>query len=302
MEGSAQGRLTVKIQYKEYEQGEFSDTRPLTIDETIQLIAAYPWDEQRDHLAIGLTNPSVTIEGPDNDYLKLSPFYNNKFALHYFDKEHHLYTQSFDQPSSAYPAIRSFFETHPFGPAGFRKETTWLQSNKGHFSTGSFRYVLNPAKFGMPSFIALYLLLAATLGAFGFGRLWIGLGLIWLAGFLAIISGITALAINHYRAAKGNILIISRGKDEFSFGPIGSPETFSKKDIKEIRTYGMRGRGGSYPSLTDVAIVFTNDRLIEISCLMIRQMDLIAKFPHCPHTETHTLFPFIARDAAIPSV
>jgi len=301
MEGSTQGRLTVKLQYKEYEEGEFTDIRSLTSDETIQLVAGYPWDTQRDHLAIGLTNPSVTIEGPSADFLKLSPFYNNKFALHYFDKVQHLYTQSFDQPSSAYPAIRSFFETQPFEPKGFRKEITWLQNNKGHFSTGNFHYVSDPARFALPVFIVVYLLFVAVVGAFGFGRFWIGWGLIWLLAFLAIASGIVALMINHFRAAKGNVLIASKGKDEFSFGPIGSPEKFSKKDIREIRTYGMRSKGG-YPVLTYLEIVFTDDWLIDIPCVMIRQPYLIRKFPDCPQSEIHSLFPFIARDVAIPSV
>jgi hypothetical protein len=301
MEGSAQNKLTVKLQYKDYEEGEFTDTLPRTAEETLQLIATYPWEAQRDHLVISLTNPSVTIEGPDNDYLKLSPFYNNKFALHYFDSDRHLYTQSFDRLSAAYPPIRSFFETQPFDLTGFKKETTWLQSNKGHFTTDNFHYVLDPAKFIYPSFLVLYLLFAGILGTFGFGLLWIGFGLIWLAVFLLLISRIAALAVNHYHAAKGNLLILSKGKDEFSFGPIESPALFSKKDIREIRTYGMRGKGGGYSSLTCVEIVFTDDRLIKISCLMIRQMDLKAKFPHCPQSEIKTLFPFITSSSATPS-
>lgn len=92
---------TVKLQYKDYEEGEYISAMPRTAEATVQLINSYNWDEQRDHLAIGLTNPSVTIEGLDNDYLKLSPWYNGKFVLHYFDREHHLYTRSFDRLSEA---------------------------------------------------------------------------------------------------------------------------------------------------------------------------------------------------------
>ncbi|HEY4206961.1 MAG TPA: hypothetical protein VGM31_09115, partial [Puia sp.] len=30
----------------------------------------------RDHIAIGPTNPSITIQGASGDYLKLTPYYN----------------------------------------------------------------------------------------------------------------------------------------------------------------------------------------------------------------------------------
>ena len=105
------------------------------------------------------------------------------------------------------------------------------------------------------------------------------------------------LIINHVQAALGKVLILSRGKDEFSFGPASSPTTFDKKDIREIFTYGRRYRGG-YAALTKVEIHFTDDRIIDISCLLIRYEDLAAKFPNCQQTVIPTTFPFFVSSQA----
>jgi hypothetical protein len=292
MEGSTQSRLTriVKLQYKDYETGEYSGAQPRTTEDTLQLIAAYPWAEQRDHLAIGLTNPSVTIEGPDNDYLKLSPWYNGKFVLHYFDKEHHLYTHPLDQPTDAAPFILAFFSDTSFDCSSFKKEITWLQDNNSQFRTQSFHYTIRLRTVIGQCLLGLYVLILSSgffiLSHFSIFFIILPLAmLIWLAGFGALI-------LNHYRAAKDKVLILSKGKQEFSFGPPTALATFNKKDIREIITYGRRSKG-SYISLTRVEIDFSYGRTLDISCLIIPQEQLIAKFPNCPKSEVPTTFPFI---------
>ena len=297
MEGSTQSRLTriVKLQYKEYETGEYSDAQPRTAEDTLQLIAAYPWAEQRDHLAIGLTNPSVTIEGPGNDYLKLSPWYNGKFVLHYFDKEHHLYTHPLDQPTDAAPFILAFFTDIPFDCSSFKKEITWLQDNNSQFRTQSFHYTLRTMTVVGQSLLALYLLILSS--AF----LILTHFSIWFIlppmAIYLLLARFGTLLLNHYRAAKDKVLILSKGKQEFTFGPPEALVTFDKKDIQEIITYGRRSKGSFVP-LTRVEINFSDGRTLDISCLIIPQEKLIAKFPHCPKSEVGKTFPFITPASA----
>jgi hypothetical protein len=50
-----------KLQYKTYEKGEFSDEKARSLEETIQLIKNFPWEEQRGG-DVQLTGPSVTIQ------------------------------------------------------------------------------------------------------------------------------------------------------------------------------------------------------------------------------------------------
>jgi len=47
MEGKTQNQLISKVQYKNFEPGEFTDRRGRTYDETIALIEAFPWSQQR---------------------------------------------------------------------------------------------------------------------------------------------------------------------------------------------------------------------------------------------------------------
>jgi hypothetical protein len=299
MEGNPQIELKVKLQYKNYEEGEFSNSQFRTAEDTIGLIAAYPWVEQRDHLAIGLTNPSVTIEGPNDDFLKLSPYYNGKWVIHYFDAGSHLYTQSFSQLADTYPLITSFFGNKPFDLAGLKKETSWLQSNAGHFQTGNFLYVLKPTKFLRPASAAIYFIVFGTLTAVSFGHFFPWAGISALVFFLFFVLRIVALGINHYRAAKDKLLIISRGKDEFSFGPSGAPVKFNKKDIREMITYGMKGRGG-YSPFTRIEIRLVNGGSLDISCLLIQQTELAAKILDCPKSTVNKAFPFITPSAVTP--
>jgi hypothetical protein len=274
---------------------------PRTADATVQLINTYPWDQQRDHLAIGLTNPSITIEGIDNDYLKLSPWYNGKFVLHYFDRTHHLYTRSFDHLSDATPLIRTYFASSPPDLSTFKKEITWLQSNTAHFRTVEFIYSMRLARLTSVALLALYtLFISATFTGVVIQHPPFYPILLMPLVLLFLIIRLAMVAVNHYRSAKDKVLIISRGKQEFSYGPAATPERFNKNDIKEIITYGRRAKGG-FTALTRVEIRFLDGRCINISCLMIPQETLTAKFPHCSRSEVGTTFPLIIPSAAVPS-
>lgn len=77
--------LISKLQYKNYERGEFSNSEMRTAEETIQLIKDYPWDEQRQLASVELTCPSVTIEHYTGKFLKIGPYFGGKFCLYLSD-------------------------------------------------------------------------------------------------------------------------------------------------------------------------------------------------------------------------
>ena len=85
--------LNTKIQHINFEPGEFVDIKKRTYEETISCIDNFHWENERDHLQISLTNPSVTIESDINNFLKFGVFYNGKFVLHYFNGYKELYTK-----------------------------------------------------------------------------------------------------------------------------------------------------------------------------------------------------------------
>jgi len=304
MDGESQEQLVSKIQYKDFEPGEFTDRQERTCAQTITLIEQFPWDTERDHLVVSLTNPSVTIEGPGGDYLKLALYFEGKFVLHYFNSKHHLYTRSLPRFQDAYPYIQSFFETAHFQPDGLRLETTWLQKNSIHFQDGNFNYVMKPLKI-LPWAVGItiycfFFIFACLEGAFTLPGPVKILFLLIPSALLFLCIGISLLFLNHYRSAKDKVLILSKGKDLFFYGSKDSPTPWHKKDILDVVTYGRRGRGG-YPMLTRIAINFKDGQSIDISCLILRQEILVAKFPHCSQQLEKISFASIPPSAAIPS-
>ncbi len=305
MEGEAQKRLITKVQYKNFEPGEFTDRQPRTAEETIHLIEAFPWQEQRDHLHIGLTGPSVSIEGADGDFLKLALYYNDKFVLYYVDVNHHLYSHSFIDYHDAYPYIRTFF-VNGAAPAGFKDEQTLFQHVSVHFKDQDFSYTIGRSgRFAVVIAVQCAALLGILICS---AALLIALGRQPAAGYLLILPAIlaflwtwgVAVAINHYQAGKNKVLVISRGKDEFSYGPLSGPETFNKKDIMDVTTYGGHRRGGGYSILTRVQINFNDGRSIDISCLLIPQEKLVAKLWNSTQRIGSLRYAFIPAGAASP--
>ena len=296
--------LISKVQYKNFEPGEFTDRQQRNYEQTIALIEQFPWDKERDHLVVSLTNPSVTIEGPFGDFLKLALYYHDKFVLYYYNEGKQLYTASFAHYPDAYPAIRSFYENPSAVPDGFKLENTWMQHNGIHFQDGNFHYAMNPLKI-FPWAIAaafmcllfLFSLLQFILGPPGRSTsIW---PLLIILPLLVLFYGgrLLLLFLNHYRSAKGKILILSKGKDLFFYGPRDEPLPFHKKDILKVVTYGRRGRNG-YPMLTKVVIDFKDGQSLNISCMMLQRDTFVSKFPECPKEDIQITFSFIPAAAS----
>lgn len=293
--------LLVKLQYKNFEPGEFTGQQKCSYEQTIALIESFPWEAQRDHLRVGLTSPSVTIQDEKGNHLKFSLYYNGKFVLYFFDSDKHLFSHSFDKLSTAYPFIHDFFTSPTFNPAGFKKETNWLQRTSIHFVTSEFHYAFTSSTLVKMTVAGLLILFVATVWTLGFFMLtrispafWIIPITLWI-----ILARVAALAANHYRYAKNKILILSRGKDEFSINHGFSQKKYYKKDIRQLITYGRRGRNG-YPRLTRVEILFADGTSLDISCLLISQELMMSKFPGIQQSTVGKFFPFINRGVSTP--
>jgi hypothetical protein len=302
--------LISKIQYRNYEPGEFIEDKERSCDETIHLIETFPWEEQRDHLAISLTNPSVTIQTPDNNYLKLAPFYQGKYVLHYFNTRQQLFTRSFQTCQETYPLIRSFFEPGPFDLTGFHRENTWAQHTAVHFITKDFTFRINP----QPTLTyACFGLIATIVFIYQFFHTAYvkqpSSSLQLFAWFFSLIltflwSRLIALFINHYSSAWGKILILSKGKNIFYYGPETRPEPFDKNDIANVITYGAKGRYGresTHGRLTRVEILFKSGDFLNISCLLMMHDDLINRLAPTVRNFEPNIFPFIPLSSSIPS-
>jgi hypothetical protein len=296
--------LITKAQYGNFEQGEFTERKQRSYEETIQLIEAFPWEEQRRNLQVNLTGASITIEGKDGNFLKLALYYHGKFILYYLDADHRLFEQSYLKCSDTYSFILAFFRDGA-APVDFKQQHTFLQNVSTHFKDRDFSYRMTPGK----------ITALALLGCF-FGLMlssWIpivtvrglptaSLPFLILPAVMSIfLIGQVPLTINHYRAARGRLLVISAGKSEFFYGPAHLPKSYDKSEILEMVTYGMRGRGGGYNWLTRVELSLRNGTSINISCLIISRSALTGKLPACPQREKKVLFPFIPLSASIPS-
>jgi len=279
--------LISKLQYKEFEPGEFVACQSRSYEDTITAIENFPWEREREHIYIHLTNPSVTIENGNGTYLKLALFYNNKYVLHFFDSGQTLYTKSFILLSDSYIYIKKFFAGGEFDTNDFKKENTWMQHNQKHFVTCDFRYEVTPdsAKkylvnkngftFIMSTIIAAPLLaLAIKTGS---------LGICIFALFTLLLVNMPGiiLFLNYYRFAKSKILIMSRGNDTFYFGNSHNPIEFDKKNIKFITIIHLGRRYDEPGNRTLVIIRFNDGSTIHIPNIFINYIPLLSKLYNC---------------------
>jgi hypothetical protein len=279
MQETSENQLPVKVQFKNFEPGEFTDRQNRTYEETISLIEAFPWEDQRDHLKVDLTNPSITLEGPDSDYLKLGVFYNGKFVLHYFDRTHQIFTKSFTNYTDAYPYVRHYYTDYPFDTTDLKREP-W-KAKKIHFINGNFRYFLTGESiFGFLLFTSgMNFILTLFLLAVPFYHPDTALlTLTFMLPMSFLIGGGLNLILfaNYYHQAKGKVLIMSKGNDEFWYGPSDAPDKFDKKEIVQVTLYENSGR-----SLTSgfarIEIQFKDTRCLNISNLLINRQALLDK-------------------------
>ena len=294
-------KLISKIQYKNFEAGEFVEVQERSYDDTIKLIENFPWNKQRDKIVIDLTNPSITIEGKNNDFLKYALFFNQKYVIHYFNVAQILFTKSFVDLRGGYEYIKRYFDQPMLDTTDFKEESTWLQHNLKHFVTQDFNYILTKKSIrnyllstsGMNfclSIVFLIFVLSKGLNSINF----IGVMVILLAMFI-IGGGIHLMVFfNYYNYVKDKILIMSKGNDNFYFGNIDSPVKYDKRDILQYTTIRSRGSRNQFSGFAIILIEFKNGTVLKIPNLLVDYTSLEQKLFEYPRIDKNK-FPYLRK-------
>lgn len=298
--------LITKIQYRNYEPGEFSDSKARTYEDTILLIENFPWQQQREHLIVSPTGPSITIESGLGEYLKLALYYEGKFVLYYLDATGHLYTKSFPAYRESFPWIQSFFEQR-FTTDDLKLEQHWPHGKLIHFRDMDFSY--SPKILGILTSIALFAVLCLFLLTSTFGlllttvlpkpQIYIVPPIFFLLLSLLLVR--MALFINYYLVARDRSLVLSRGNDIFYYGPAGNLQRFDKKDIREIVVYGSGSRRLEIDGFIRIEMQSVTTPCIYIPYMVLHKGPLLSKLAGYPQREKFSFFPFIPLSSPVPS-
>lgn len=292
-------KLVSKIQYKNFEVGEFIEEKERSYEETIELIENFPWESQREKIVIDLTNPSITIHGKRNDYLKLAVFFNGKFVVYYLDQKSTLYKKSYFHLQDAYPFIEEFFASSRFSTAMLKKENTVFKDNLKHFPSQDFRYEVtrNSGKkyllstssinFGFTGVMLFLFLLKFNAQVNFIGALVLSLIIFLIGGGLNLI-----LFFNYYKYAKNLVLIMSKGNDVFIFGSKEHPQRYNKSDIFQVTVSKVNSSRHPVASFVVVTLELSSSPNIEIPNLLIDEYALLIKLDGIPRVDRNK-FPMI---------
>lgn len=276
--------LITKIQYKNFEPGEFVEVQKRTYEETIRLIEEYPWNIQREKFMGGLTNPSVTIEGRNGDYLKLAVFFNQKYVLLYLENNLRIFSLSFKSLQDGYAYIKCFFEQPVFDLTDFKKESIWFENKLKHFVTQDFRYELTTQSIkkywlsvrGFNIIVpAFFLIVMAVVLRNAIVFLWPGIIFIWGAVMPL------RLFFIYYNYAKDKVLIMSKANDTFYFGSFDDMVKYDKKDILKCTIVKTSRSRSIYNGFAVVKLEFVNGTMLSLPNLLIDHRALEDKLFQC---------------------
>lgn len=268
--------LTSKLQYKTYEKGEFSDEQGRSLEETLALIKAFPWDEQRG-ADVQLTGPGVVIEGPTGDYLKIGTYFSNKLALYYLDAANHLYEFHTEDAGLLNDQVIAFFNQN-IDLTAYEKHLFSINS-RSHFINGWFWHMVSKTKIRF-LIILLSILLIAELRAFSFiiTRSNHFSGLVLCIGLLFILLFGYSLVqfIRVYLRTKDMALWITSGHNIFKFDNGNGTTEYKKSEIKCINFYGPT-TSRNRPMLNLMEVIFMDDQAIKIPGMLMDSVDFIGK-------------------------
>jgi hypothetical protein len=291
--------LTCKVQYNNFEPGEFKEIKQLDYMAAIDVIESFPWNEQRDHIQIDLTCPSVSFESSPDSILKLALYYNNKFVLHFFDGEY-MYTKSFTDYHATYSHIQYFFENQSIDINLFKKENTWLKQIGNHFRTDDFVYAVSKKSLwknidSTTKFItAIFLIFIIIIPLQSTHKPIPVAGYIMIFFVSILYLGINYILLwNYYWYAKNKFLRISKGNDIFLWGlDPGNVKTYNKADITEI--IAKKNKGGKCPwgDFTLTFIHLKDGSFIKIPSILLTGNSIHYKIPAAPYSVEGTVIPF----------
>ncbi|QES89491.1 hypothetical protein [Rhizosphaericola mali] len=271
-----------KLQYNNYETGEFSEEKERSQEEIISLVHNFPWEKQRDYFVVGLTSPSVTIEDNEGNYLKLALYYHGKFIIYYRTTANKLYTHTATNIEE-FKSILLDFTSKKIDSNSFKNENYLSIDSSKHFVTNDFLYRLSSKRNLIYFFFRtgtgfivipfLLLLIKAVNNAKTFAPI------IFLSIVFLIFVGLPLFFfLNYYIYSKNWNLIISRGNEYFYFGLKSDMKQYAKKDIEKVKVYGSSNGRTPLAGFSLIKIILKNGEELIVPNILIDENTLIKKF------------------------
>ncbi|MCD2422733.1 hypothetical protein LQ567_08175 [Niabella pedocola] len=272
--------LTSKLQYRDFEKGEFTGIAERTLQETMALILAYPWTGQRDHFVVGLTGPGVTVQDNRGNYLKLALYYNGKYIAYYCYAAGRLYQKAFEKPEDVTDAVTAFFTSSDNPPEGFLFQKSFFQNQGTHFPTRNFRYSIQDLSFWQlisrggtvfHIFIGIFLIATVIPGIRNYNSPATQGFLLVLFLILFLIGGGINLFLlyRYYMADKNTVIILSKGLPDFYFGNEQQQTKYNKQDIQKIELKRRSNRRSPVSEFAVYKICMTNGTELRFTSLLI---------------------------------
>jgi hypothetical protein len=295
-------QLISKLQYKNYEKGEFTSEEARSLEDTIKLITDFPWAAERHITAVELTGGSVTIQDVDSNYLKVSYERLDKFRLYVYMAKAKSFQYKMLEMADVQKIVKAFFEGQ-YVVDGYTPDYRHLP--KAHFITNDFICEVTPKRI----FWFMLMPIITTI-VFSTLFLWgtvskptpISLGLFFAAIWMFLCGLSWILFANYYYYSKNLFLRISQGHETFLYGTKNNYMKYNKSDIDCIIRYrsdyyrGEQSRS-IWMNFQIYVVKFKNGEQIVINSLL--GGNSIYKFS-CPLVEKFKFWPFVTQRYFVP--
>lgn len=290
--------LTSKVQYQDYEKGEFTGIAERDLRETMALMLAYPWAVQRSHFVVGLTGPGVTVQDNRGNYLKLALYYHNKYIVYYCNAAGGLHQKTLEKPGDITDALTAFFTASDNPPEGLLLQKSLFQNQKEHFPTRDFRYSIQDLSFWrlisrggtlFYIFIGIFFIGTIISGIRNYDSPGTPLLLLLLSVIIFLLGGGLNLFLlsRYYIADKNTVIILSKGLPDFYFGTAQQLIKYQKQDILKI---DLKGQSNTRSPVRDFAVYtihLVNGTILSFTSILIPPDQLREKMPNVPIEEIH---------------
>lgn len=286
--------LISKVQYKTCEKGEFHQIAQRSYEQTRALLYNFPWDDERHLTSVELTCPSVSVEHPDGTYLKVGPYFSGKFVLYYLNPRKTVCFKAVNTLDEAEDAIEQFFKQ--YGVLTDYAKYGFVINPSAHFITNTFEYTVNRQAtktfFRGPVFTALICLIMWVGMFFGPNGGWnLGFPIAMVLILFLMFGPLIYLYLSYRWSDEDQYLQISKGCDQFSFGPLEKPMVYNKDDVDRIIVFGNRNQRNPWESAKVFQIIFKNGEQIQFTSLLISASTLRMKFEAHSFEEVNKFFP-----------
>ncbi|PRY51574.1 hypothetical protein B0I27_107162 [Arcticibacter pallidicorallinus] len=286
-----------KAQYKRSEKGEFHHIAHRTVEETKSFISNFPWKTERSLASVELTCPSVTLEHPGGTYLKIGPYFGEKYSLYYLAPNKKVYFQNVDTMEEVSQWVKVYFENEG-KLTGFKKYSFTLNP-LSHFKTNRFEYLVN-RKATMNFFrgtrnillMALVLFWIRFIGNPNIPAI-LTVTTIVLSFFLIYSCPLIYFYFNYFSSDRNSYLQISKGHEEFIYGTRDNKKRYNKQDIASIDTYVTSAYRSPWRECELFIITFKDGERIRFTSLLISSSTFRKKFPNNPIKVNSKYFPTV---------